>query len=277
MRRLGTALVVAAVVAVAVAALVDAVTGRDPAPRGSGAPASSPRLVTQAEQPPLPPRCGPGQLELAFEELGGGRGVSITHVRGPACRGTGLTLEVRVTDRRGHTSSLPLGEERFLDDEYTPGYGRLVPLSLCQEGAPFTIVATAGDYRATARSDGRAGINCRSARLATAVPFGAEPGADRFFVEALDPSTHVAIFRIELPHRADVDVSATTASGLSLLVLDRTRRRDCRRLGSHDVCVVQFGILPDEPAGTWTVIVRKHSTGPALVRVAASFDEIPGP
>ena len=276
MRSFGTALVVTAVAAVAVAALVDAFTGRDSAPQASRSPQSPPRLVTQADQP-LPPPCRPGQLELAFEELGGGRGVSITHVRGPACRATGLTLEILVTDRHGDTSSLPLGQERILDDEYSPGYGRLVPVSLCQEGAPFRIVATAGEYRTTARSAGRAGINCQSARLATAVPFGAEPGADRFFVEALDPSTHAARFRIELPHRADVDVSAVTASGLSLLVLDRTRRRDCRRLRSRDVCVVQFGTLPDEPAGIWTVIVRKHSTGPALVRVSASFDEIPGP
>jgi hypothetical protein len=94
------------------------------------------------------PRCKREQLVLSVENVGDQSAVAVRHVQGPACRLTSLPLRVFVTDRDGKRDELGLGDEAELGGEFSRGLERLVPFSVCGEGAPFVAEAKAGPYSA---------------------------------------------------------------------------------------------------------------------------------
>lgn len=263
MRRVLTSILVAALVVVAVAALVDAFVG------GTG----EPRLAAETDSAPSTtgplPVCEREQLALGLEVLGATNAVALRHVQGPACQAVDLTLRIYVTSH-GRRSELPLGGEDVLDGLSAPNVERSVPFSICMPGSEFTAEAIAGPYRASAPVQ-PGGANCEAAIREVSVDLGPEPGSMQFRITPIDPVTHTTSFVIDFPRRTDLRVTAQAGSGPFLEVLDSRRRGDCRRVGSRSSCVVDFGPLGEGAREIWTIFVHKRSVGRAHVSFAISF------
>jgi hypothetical protein len=179
-------------------------------------------------------------------------------------------LRAAAVDSRGQRSRLPLGDERLLGGDFTPGFEQLAVLSSCGDGPlPSTIEASAGPY--SIRGQGGLGTGCGSIQYERAVDLGARPGTRRFAALPLDTRTHEVSFAIDLPRRARVDVMVRTKGGPDLAVLAPAGRDDCRRIGGRDSCLVRFGLLGKRFFEPWTVVVRKTSPGWARISLAIAF------
>jgi hypothetical protein len=261
-RRLLTALGAAAVIGVAVVAVVDALRG-------------SPSARPQSSTPPPP--CERDQLALSIEAQGGESAVVLRQVRGRACRLTSLKVRIFVIDRRGRRNEIALGETpdpeaSELGGDYPPGLANVIPVSICGEGAPFVVEARAG--QSSTRGPGPiGGQNCAAAVRSRVLRFGSGSGVRHTTIEALDPRQHPVTVRIVLPRSADVDVWMETTSGSRIDVLDRSRRSDCKRHDSRDICVIRYGLLEARSPGVWTLFIRKLSRSPTLIRVSVAFED----
>jgi hypothetical protein len=263
-RRLLTIVVAAAIIVVAVAAAVDAL--RD-------SPSARPQSAA-----PLPP-CERDQLALSIAAEGGASAVALRQVRGRACNLASLNVRIFVIDRRGRREEIALGDTPAsaaaasdLGGDYPPGLADVIPISICGEGAPFVVEASAGPY--SARGPGLiGGQNCAAAVRSRVLRFGNAKGTRRAKIEALDPSQHPVTVRVALPRRTDVDVWMEPTAGSRIDVLDRSNRSDCKGRDSRDVCVIRYGPLERRSAGLWTLFVRKLSIGPTLIRVSVAFDD----
>jgi hypothetical protein len=169
MKRLWTGLLVVAIAAIAVAALVDVFVGfgRDETRRDE----------TPADARPLP-ACGRNQLALVLEHLGGSTAVALRHVQGLPCHRSRLALNAVVVNGQGLRSHLPLGDERFLGGDFTPGFEQVVGLTFCGSAPPFAVEARAGPY--LVRGQGRFGPDCESIQYERTVDFDPPRGTRRF-------------------------------------------------------------------------------------------------
>lgn len=261
MKKLWTGLLAAAVAAIALAALVDALVDR----RGD----ETRRDATAADARPLP-ACRRDQLALALEHLGGSTAVALRHVAGPPCHRSPMALRVVVVDSRGMRSRLPLADERILQGDFTPGLERVVVLSSCGDAAfPSTVEASAGPY--STRGQGRFDTRCGSIQYERVVDIGASRGTRRFAVSPLDTATHEVSFSIDLPRSAQVRVAVRTKGGPDFTVLNPAGRDDCRRIGGRDSCLVRFGLLGKRFFAPWSIVVRKTSLGKAHISFAIAF------
>ena len=214
------------------------------------------------------PRCSREQLALSVEALADGNTVVVRHVQGPACQLTSLPLRVFVTDRQGDREEIGLGDEAELGGEFSPGVERIVPFSVCGEGAPFEAEARAGPYSARGPAN-VGGQNCDSAVRVRAFRFGVRPQDRQVSLEALDPSIHPLTVRINLPVSADVELWMETATGRRIDL--PAGGGDCQRHASREVCRVRYGLLEGISPGVWTLHARKWSRGAARVRVYVAF------
>lgn len=231
----------------------------------------NPQTGEEGQQASALPHCRRAQLALSLEAVGGQNEVALRHVRGRPCRLAHLRLRVFVTDRRGERNELGLGGLDQLGGEFTSGIERIVPFSICSEGAPFVAEARAGPY--VARGPAQVGgQNCYSAVRHRVFRFGAKPGVRTATVEALDVTSHPLTIRITLPRRAQIDVWMQETPGGTLDVFDHEHRDACSRRGARQSCVVRFGLLEGKSAGLWTAYVRKLSVGPARVRISFAFE-----
>lgn len=229
-----------------------------------------PETGEESSQAAALPGCRRAQLALSLETIGGQNNAVLRHIRGRPCRLAHLRLRVFVTDRHGKRDQLGLGGLDELGGEFTSGIERIVPFSVCGEGAPFVADAKAGPY--VARGPAQVGgQNCYSAVRHRVFRFGAKPGVRRATVEALDVTTHPLTIRITRPRRAQIDVWMQETPGGTLEVFDHKYRDACSRRGAHQSCVLRFGLLEGKSAGLWTAYVRKLSVGSARVRIAFAF------
>lgn len=229
-----------------------------------------PETGEESSQAGALPGCRRAQLALSLETVGGQNNAVLRHVRGRSCRLAHLRLRVFVTDRHGGRSKVGLGGLNDLRGEFTSGIERIVPFSVCGEGAPFVADAKAGPYVAHGPAQ-VGGQNCHSAVRRRVFRFGAKPGVSDATVEALDVTTHPLTIRITLPRRAQIDVWMQETPGGTLEVFDHKHRDACSRPEAHQSCVLRFGLLEGKSAGLWTAYVRKLSVGSARVRIAFAF------
>jgi hypothetical protein len=205
--------------------------------------------------------------------------VVLRQVRGRACRLTSLKVRIFLIDRQGTRNEIALGdtpelaaEASELGGDYPPGLANVIPVSICGEGAPFVIEARAGPY--STRGPGLiGGQNCAAAVRSRVLRFGSGSGIRHTEIEALDPRQHPVTVRIVLPRSADVDVWMETTSGSRMDVLDHSRRGDCKRRDSRDICVIRYGLLEGRSPGLWTLFIRKLSRRPTLIRVSVAFED----
>jgi hypothetical protein len=217
------------------------------------------------------PRCKREQLALSVESVGDQSGVALRHVQRPACQLTSLPLRVFVTDRKGKRQELGLGDEAELGGVFSPGLERIVPFSVCGEGAPFVAEARAGPY--SARGPAKVGgQNCDAAVRTRVFRFGDRPEERRVNVEALDPALHPLTVRINLPRSADVELWMQTGSGHKIEL--RVERSDCQRHATRALCVIRYGLFEGNSAGVWSLHARKWSLGAARVRVSVAFGPV---
>lgn len=256
-------------------AVIDALRGSSADQERGGQPDT--RSQTPVSSPPpqtsVLPRCAPEQLALSIETLAGQNAAVLRHVRGDACRLATLTLRVTVIDRHGRRDAIDLADAQELGDDYLPETERVVPFSICGEGAPFIAEARAGPYSTRAPAV-VGGSNCAGTIRRRLVRFGREADTKRVTVEALDTSILPLTVRIDLPHGAEIDVWMQESTGTRIDVLGRARRSDCERHGARDVCLVRYGLLPGNSAGVWSLFVRKPSKGTAVVRLAIAFGAV---
>jgi hypothetical protein len=198
--------------------------------------------------------------------------VVLRHVRGDACRLAALTLRVTTIDRHGRRDRVGLAGAREFGGDYEPTSEAVVHFSICGEGAPFVAEVRAGPYSARGLAL-LAGPNCASAVRRRIIRLGRGAGSKTVPVEALDPASHPLSVRVDLPHRADVDIWLQDSAGQVIEVLIGDRRADCRRHGDRDICLVRYPLLPAHSAGLWTLFAQKLSEGPAVVRAAITFED----
>jgi hypothetical protein len=180
-----------------------------------------------------------------------------------------MALGAVVVNGRGLRSQLPLGDERLLGGDFTPGFEQLVGLTFCGSGPPYVVEANAGPY--SIRGQARFGPDCESIQYEHAVDFGASRGTRRIAVSPLDTRTHEVSFAIDLPRSAHVRIAVRTKGGPDFTVLDSANREHCRRIGGRDSCLVRFGLLGERFFAPWSVVVRKASLGKAHISLAIAF------
>jgi hypothetical protein len=157
-----------------------------------------------------------------------------------------------------------------LGGDFSSGLERIVPFSVCGEGAPFVADARAGPYVARGRAQ-VGGRNCGSAVRERVFRFSDEPGVRKATVEGLDLATHPLTVSIDLPRGAQVDVWMQKTPDGTLEVFDHAENRRCKARNGRERCVVRFGLLEGTSAGVWTAFVRKLSSGPARIRISFAF------
>jgi hypothetical protein len=145
MKRPLTWLAIAAVVAVALAAVLDAVPSSDSS-RHSAPLTSSEAETTTARAPPPP--CRADQLALAIEYLDAPVAI-LRHVEGEPCRLSETPVSVRILARRGEGKGLLLGPEGSYSGFFASGVERVIAFRYsprCDERGPFVAIVRAGDY-----------------------------------------------------------------------------------------------------------------------------------
>jgi hypothetical protein len=173
-RRRLTSAIAAGVIAVLVAATVDAVRSSEP----SG---SSPRRVATTEQsaarettvavvttPEALPRCTAQHIGVSIDVLGGTATVVVRHVWGGPCHLAPLPVRLSLTDRVGRRARLAGVDEAHPDvharvrGDFFPGFEQLIDipylarpqLTDCDAAGPFTAFVTVGPYSAQRKLSG---------------------------------------------------------------------------------------------------------------------------
>lgn len=174
MRRRITLLIAAGVLAVGVAALVDALRGSpsqsEPAVRNPYiAPSPAPAATAAADRLPT---CTTPQLELVIEVPGGSAAVALRHVSGSPCHLRRLPVKVWVRDRAGRAVRLvagPVGEALTgppFRGDFSPAFEQLRNVTFLPRctpettpHGPYVLFARAGAYHARRRVSG-SNIGC---------------------------------------------------------------------------------------------------------------------
>jgi hypothetical protein len=169
MRRRSSRALVAAVVAIGLAATMDAILSRE----SPGRVERHPRYVSGATVPSSPfqardpdhlgtagplPRCTAGQIALSIEEVGGTPSAVIRHVWGKPCHLAPLRPEMTVRDRTGrkvrHATIGSSGGEGVVTGDSSPGFERLLAIGYlpsCNHEGPFRAFLNAGPYFAQSK------------------------------------------------------------------------------------------------------------------------------
>jgi len=109
----------------------------------------------------------------------------------------------------------------------------------------------ANRHVAIARGPARVGgSNCASAIRTRVFRFGEAPGVRQTTVEALDLASHPLTFSIKLPRTAQFVVWMQRASGETIDLFDRARRRGCKARGSEETCVIRNGLVEGKSLGS---------------------------
>jgi hypothetical protein len=263
MRRAASLAVMAAVVGIGLTALaVELWPSDEDQEAGSRPEAPSDRRLS---------RCRSSQLRLALETLGGTPVIVLRHVSGASCNVGRLRVSVRIRDQRGEPVPVQSTGKTFAGEigSEVELIGDFVYLAACGQQGPLRATVTAGTLTAHRTLPIRGCIATQS----RVIRLGAGRDARFFLVQAPDPARHTFSVRLRLPRTSRVAVSIQT-TGPVLHILDRVRRRDCRRQRNKDVCVLHFPTHEAPSAGQWTVQVEKRSRPPATVRFRITFEAV---
>lgn len=96
----------------------------------------------------------------------------------------------------------------------------------------------------------------------------------QYQITAPSPAQYEFNETVIAPASADISVSIRTWYGAIFpSILDSTHDPGCQIRGSEVACFEQFPLLPAQRAGTWTVVVSKHSQPAATVHIAFAFEK----
>ena len=132
---------------------------------------------------------------------------------------------------------------------------------------------------ATSTADGRApsGGSSPQAPLRTSAHLDLAAGerAVSFHVSAPDPNTYSFVVYVSMSRRSVLNVGLRTQPGEVLHVLSRERTKQaCRMSAGGWRCKVIFPVLEAQPAGQWTMLVRKLSQPPVRLEFRVVFSTI---
>jgi hypothetical protein len=162
-----TWVIVAGVVAVSVAGIVDALRSSEP-------PVSTPNTRPAMELPaagqftspagtvdaPLA-RCTAQQIAVAIDVLGGAATIVVRHVWGKPCHLSRLPIDLTVKDRAGSRVRLPTTEgsetQSRVGGDFSPGFEQLINITYlpnCDQRGPFDAFVNVGPYSARRKLSG---------------------------------------------------------------------------------------------------------------------------
>ena len=175
MKNMATWLVLAAVGAVVVAGVADALRGSrshsgqaHAARPAAGSPATAAaQLRGTVESTPAPrlPRCSTAQLDLTFTRADGLAALLLRRVRGRPCHEGRSAIRFILRDQAGRRVPMFLssGELRFTRPaDFSHGFEQLIQIpytAVCDSAASFLAVATVGRYEARREVPG-ANLSC---------------------------------------------------------------------------------------------------------------------